>query len=359
MSDKPPKRASVATLKTARDFIVHQKLLVTRRSGAAILKQISSGKPTKALRDLMRDGDQAASRGKTTAVRDNRQPNPGFFSRAAVSHPTEAAMRRQTSVTRVLTIVTLVILGLAGQALAAGGSGFNVNVLVDDAPRAEYHHSGSVYIEAVKGASYSLRLTNPTPYRVAVALSVDGLNTIDAKHTDPSSASKWVLEPYESTVISGWQVSNRAARSFYFTNEQHSYGASLGQTQNLGVIEAVYFRERQRPVSTYSSPWRDESSGVENGSLAQPAPPAEAAAPSAKAQRSEAADDYAATGMGHKSRHEVESVDIDLESAPVASVRIRYEFRPQLVKLGILPEFSSPLDRRERASGFSQYCPQR
>lgn len=39
------------------DVIVHPKLVVTRRSGAAILKQMRSGKPTKALRDLMRDGD--------------------------------------------------------------------------------------------------------------------------------------------------------------------------------------------------------------------------------------------------------------------------------------------------------------
>jgi len=39
------------------DVIIHPKLVVTRRSGAAILKQMKSGKPTKALRDLMRDGD--------------------------------------------------------------------------------------------------------------------------------------------------------------------------------------------------------------------------------------------------------------------------------------------------------------
>jgi hypothetical protein len=39
------------------DVIVHPKIVVTRRSGAAILKQMRSGKATKALRDLMRDGD--------------------------------------------------------------------------------------------------------------------------------------------------------------------------------------------------------------------------------------------------------------------------------------------------------------
>lgn len=39
------------------EFIIHPKIVVTRRSGAAILKKMRSGKPTKALRDLMRDGD--------------------------------------------------------------------------------------------------------------------------------------------------------------------------------------------------------------------------------------------------------------------------------------------------------------
>jgi hypothetical protein len=236
------------------------------------------------------------------------------------------------------------------QSFAANRTGFAVNVLVDDAPRTEYVHGGSVYIEAVRGASYSLRLTNPTGYRVAVALSVDGLNTIDAKHTDARGASKWVLEPYESTVISGWQVSNRTARNFFFTGERHSYGAALGQTENLGVIEAVYFRERRRDADVYrpTPPLDEERSGSANG----------AAAPSAKAQRSEA-DDYAATGMGHKARHEVEMIDIDLEPTPVASVRIRYEYRPQLVKLGILSPHISPLERRERASGFETYCPER
>lgn len=251
---------------------------------------------------------------------------------------------------RILAILVLALALFSNQSFAAGTSGFAVNVLVDDAPRAEYFHRGTVYIEAIRGASYSLRLTNPTPYRVAVALSVDGLNTIDAKHTDARSASKWVLEPYESTVISGWQVSNRAARSFFFTGERHSYGASLGQTENLGVIEAVYFRERQHEV------WRRPSfleDGATNGA------PSPSPAPSAKAERQQSADDYAATGMGEKARHEVETVDIDLEPNPIASVRIRYEFRPQLVKLGVLSEHVSPLERRERASGFGTYCPER
>jgi len=51
-------------------------------------------------------------------------------------------------------------------------------------------------------------------------------------------------------------------------------------------------------------------------------------------------------------------VDIDLEPEPAASIRIRYEFRPQLVKLGVFPREVTPLGRRERAQGFERYCPE-
>jgi len=39
------------------DIIVHPTLVVTRKSGEAILREVEKGKPTAALRDLMRDGD--------------------------------------------------------------------------------------------------------------------------------------------------------------------------------------------------------------------------------------------------------------------------------------------------------------
>jgi hypothetical protein len=39
------------------DVIVHPKLVVTRQSGAGILKQLKAAEPTAPLRDLMRDRD--------------------------------------------------------------------------------------------------------------------------------------------------------------------------------------------------------------------------------------------------------------------------------------------------------------
>ena len=231
-----------------------------------------------------------------------------------------------------------------GSAAASNTGGFGMNVLMGDDARPEYSARGKVYIEAIRGADYSIRLTNPTPYRVAVTLSVDGLNTIDAKHTDPWNAAKWILAPYESAVIAGWQVNDQTARRFFFTGENRSYGAYLGQTENLGVIDAVFYRER-RPKFHAQSPQMEE----EKRRDAQPSAAAGSAAPS---------DDYAATGMGGRTTHEVEMVDIDLESTPAARVTIRYEFHPQLVRLGVLPQLETPLDRREHARGFGSYCPE-
>jgi hypothetical protein len=240
------------------------------------------------------------------------------------------------------TLITAMALALVcASASAAGTSGYSMTVLVNDSPTREYHHDGTVYIEALRGRDFAIRLTNPTPYRVAVALSVDGLNTIDARHTDAWSAQKWVLEPWESTVIAGWQVDQGNARRFFFTGEKNSYGAAIGQTANLGVIEAVFYRERHYRHDAKMAP------------QAMPAPSA-----AAEANKSGGtSDDYAATGMGQRDRHEVESVDIDLDPHPVASARVRYEFRQQLVKLGVVLD-ASPLERREHARGFGGFCPQ-
>ena len=248
----------------------------------------------------------------------------------------------------LIAIMAVAAISLTTSTSATQTSGCELSIIVDGQSRAEYNHRGATYIEAIRGREYSLRLSNPTPYRVAVALAVDGLNTIDAKHTDGWNASKWVLEPYESTVIDGWQVSDQTARRFFFTGERHSYGAAIGQTQNLGVIEAIFYRERPQ-IS------RDRLGviGETESSAGAPAPRSESSQ-----QKAAADDDYAATGMGGRTRHDVERVNIDLDARPIASIRIRYEFRPELVKLGVFPKTrQQPLERREKARGF-EYCPE-
>lgn len=240
---------------------------------------------------------------------------------------------------------TMILVALALASASAFADTHSMTVLVGDTPAREYHHDGTVYVEALRGRDFAIRITNPTPYRVAVALSVDGLNTIDARHTDSWSAEKWLLEPWESTVISGWQVDQNNARRFFFTGEKSSYGAALGKTENLGVIEAVFYRERPRRREANVAP------------RSMPAPSPSGTAGGVAAESAKPSDDYAATGMGQRDRHEIDTVDVDLDPRPVASARIRYEFRPQLVKLGVLLD-RSPLERREGARGFGAFCPE-
>jgi hypothetical protein len=244
-------------------------------------------------------------------------------------------------------VLTALLLA-AGAANAASPSGFGLDVLVNGSPRPELAARDTVYVEASKGRDYALRLSNPTGRRVAVALSVDGLNTIDAKHTSSRDARKWVLAPYETVVIPGWQVNNALSRKFVFTGERGSYGAALGKTEDLGIIEAVFFRERL--------PYRVEA----RSDAAPPAAPAESSARGQFQKSSSLSDEYAATGMGNKTRFGVERIDIDLENEPAAVVRLRYEFRPQLVALGVLPSDPDParIARRERARGFDEFCPE-
>ena len=62
------------------------------------------------------------------------------------------------------------LLVAAGAANASNSSGFGVEVLVDGSPRPEFAARGTVYVEALRGRDYALRLSNPSGTRVAVAL---------------------------------------------------------------------------------------------------------------------------------------------------------------------------------------------
>jgi hypothetical protein len=237
-----------------------------------------------------------------------------------------------------------------------------VEIMVNGVSQPKFVHNGRLYVEALKGREYAIRMRNPYPVRVAVALSVDGLNTIDARETTARDARKWVLAPFEIVTISGWQTSQSEARRFEFTTEARSYGAALGKTQNLGMITAVFFKERVPVPVPYSS---NEKRGRRDQAPAAagpvPASPStqrqEASAADAADMRSKHTEEFAATGMGRPTDHAVTQVWLDLEDTPAQTLNIRYEFRPQLVRLGILAPTPDPLDRRERARGFDGFSP--
>ena len=259
--------------------------------------------------------------------------------------------------------------------LIADDNGFSVEVLIDGRSASEYFARGRRYIEALEHAEYELRIHNPTGSRVAVALSVDGMNTIDARHTSAWDGHKWVIEPYGTIFVRGWQMSSENARRFYFTNERDSYGAKIGQTANLGVIAAVFFRERKPVVITRVTPGgREREEKSTNRGEDRPRNDSPSSAPSAGTLNRDAAkersanaypppdDESAATGIGRTINNGVTWIKMDLDPRPAGEVAIRYEFRAGLVRLGIIPrDYPRPdvLNRREKAEGFEpKYCPQ-
>lgn len=250
---------------------------------------------------------------------------------------------RMTRITLAAMLLLASIALVAPSVEALESSGYSLEILVDGRPLTEFDARSTTYIEARKGAEYSIRLRNHTNRRIAVALAVDGLNTIDAKTTTARQASKWVLGPYETTIVDGWQTGPETARRFFFTTEDRSYGAWLGRTSNLGVIEAVVYRERRPVIARRQKRFETHESGesMSEGRLRAIPDPSPT-------------DDFAATGIGDEIGNRVVQVPFKAETRPAADMRIRYEYRLQLVELGVLPPLRR-LDRRERARGFEDF----
>jgi hypothetical protein len=285
---------------------------------------------------------------------------------------------------RALTLTfALGLAAVSSSLLAAHRDGFDLSVLIDGNESSEYEGRGKTYIEALKGRNFSLRVRNPTCQRIAVSLSVDGLNVVDAKHTTARDATKWILSPGETILIPGWQMSSQSARRFFFTETKKSYAKWVGDTRNVGTIEAVFFREKasvfpapcgsllERPVA--SPP--PAAASTRDATASDGAPTPESAAPSreevvvrgeaplvdsrrsTKEAPAKTGGDFAATGAGSRTDNPVVWVDFEEDPNPVARIALRYEFRTELARLGILPR-EDDLYAREHGRGFEpRYAP--
>ena len=272
------------------------------------------------------------------------------------------------------------VLFLAGARLPAAERGrFELSVVVDGSVAAEYPFHDRTYIEALRGRTFTLRIHNPTDERVAVALSVDGLNVVDAKRTTAGAATKWILGPRQTADIPGWQISGQTSRRFFFTETDRSYAKWIGDTRNVGVIEAVFFRERARriaPLRVAPAPQesrdsaeerfrgQSEAGAAENKARADaPRSPSveggvQGGVPSVGSLRAERpSDSFAATGIGERTDFQVRWVSFEEDPVPAASIALRYEYRRELVRLGVFSR-EDDLYARDRGRGFDRsYAP--
>jgi hypothetical protein len=256
---------------------------------------------------------------------------------------------------------------------------FRVEVLSEDGlPIAESARGGRPILMVRDGQRYSVRMHNPLPVRVAVNLSIDGLNSLDGSPSSPSAGAKWLLEPHSYTVIRGWQVGDASARRFLFTRKDRSYArwrsGTLGQdlSVNCGVIGASYFwssheLEQHRPPIVYEPPDRPlplPYAGSRGGALEEHAAPKRAGAERADRLALQSHDDEAraparrwraGTGMGERMSHPIRTVQFEFDAGmydPEDSVIIYYDF-PGPVE--ILPHPYGP----RRGGAFAPEMPDR
>jgi hypothetical protein len=265
----------------------------------------------------------------------------------------------------ILVGVGMLVVGMGQQAVAADdpatGStatpgwsrperrGFDVEVLVAGRPLEREYRDGLRFVRAVEGADYVLRISNPLPERVAVALSVDGLNAVDARSTGASEASRWLTRPYQTLTVTGWQVGSERAHRFHFTHEADSYAARLGRPADFGVIRAVFYREQQPPIVVAPRPHGTEDSRRESRSAAEARPSTAQAGGADSRRRYEERPGYnqrrAATGIGRSEPGEVDAVDMVLEREPVAEIEVHYAYRPPWRRSEVVPRpWPAPFD---------------
>jgi len=106
-----------------------------------------------------------------------------------------------------------------------------------------WRHDGRLFVAGAPGARYGLMVTNTTPGRVLVVMSVDGVNILSGE-TAGYGQRGYVLDPWRSYVINGWRKSNTEIAAFSFAPLPQSYAARTGRPGDVGVIGVAVFTER-------------------------------------------------------------------------------------------------------------------
>jgi len=216
---------------------------------------------------------------------------------------------------------------------------FLVQVISDnEGYKSEALRYGKPFITAQPQERYTIILHNPLPVRVAVNLTIDGINSISGQPCRPNEGSKWIIEPYSFVSIRGWQVNGQDSRRFYFTSKDDSYASwrsnSWGRdlSVNCGVIGAAYFWSKtdlenyfeQNPVYEYT-----RRPGPFNNLFGLRKDATGGASSPACQEGSLDKKEKAGTGMGERETNPVEMVQFRYDTGmykPHQAVIIYYDF---------------------------------
>jgi hypothetical protein len=224
------------------------------------------------------------------------------------------------------------------------GYSFDAYAQRSDGPRyRESSVDGQAKLYVRPGEEYSIVVNNPLPVRAAVAVSIDGLNSIDGSRTTPGRARKWMIAPHSSLSITGWQTGSDTARNFVFTPDDASFAqwkenkSGRHYTKNLGVIGVAWFWNREELEAALHPPQPFADGDRSMKALRRSADSSNMAGMPAQAPAAAAAEAKAGTGMGEEAYHPVTEVEFNANAGMYSLkdvLKLYYEFakepaRPQ------------------------------
>ena len=189
------------------------------------------------------------------------------------------------------------------------------------------------YVEAVKGERYAIQVTNRSDRRIGVVIAVDGRNIISGKKSDLARNERmYVIGPYETNTLEGWRTAMDRTNRFYFTEQSDSYAEKVfADASAMGTIALAVYREKLPEVT----PFKDTPMRMQEAPAPGAAPGA--SGESASADRAEAKkSEQAGTGFGETTHSPARVVDFQPERTVAEKIVMKYEWRSQLCKKGIV-----------------------
>jgi hypothetical protein len=189
------------------------------------------------------------------------------------------------------------------------------------------------YVEASKGERYSIQVTNTSRRRVGVVVSVDGRNIIDGKKSDLKRGERmYIIGPYETNTFEGWRTAMDRTNRFYFTEQSDSYAEKVfADGSAMGTIAVAVFGEKIPEVISF----HDRPSVMKETPAAGAAPRSSGERLSADRDESKKSE-QAGTGFGETTYSPSRYVQFEPESQAVDRVVMKYEWRPELCKKGVI-----------------------
>jgi len=142
----------------------------------------------------------------------------------------------------------------------------------------------------------------------------------------------YIIGPYETHTFEGWRTGMDRTNRFYFTEQTDSYAEKVfADASAMGTIALAVYREKSAEIVPYS------------GSASRMKEAPAKAAPSAPSQdrSGEAGElkkrEQAGTGFGETTYSPAYVVHFDPEDSMAERIVLKYEWRSELCKKGIIP----------------------